>query len=75
MLSDVLSPYQVPSNFFTRLGDFLSLNYDFLIKSVLLKVRPPNCIIPGSQFVIQVNQDTTHLTLNATQGHKRRLSI
>ena len=30
MLSDFLSPNRVPSNFFTRLGDFLSLNHDFL---------------------------------------------
>ena len=29
MLSDFLSPNRVPSNFFTQLGDFLSLNYDF----------------------------------------------
>ena len=34
ILSDFLSPNRVPSNFFTRLGDFLSLNYDFLIQSV-----------------------------------------
>ena len=33
MISDFFSPNRVPSNFFTRVGDFLSLNYDFLIQS------------------------------------------
>jgi len=30
MFSDFLLPNQVLSNFFTRLGDFLALNNDFL---------------------------------------------
>ena len=48
----------------------------YVVNAVLLKVRPPKLSVQAQlQYAIQFNQDTTHLALNATQGHKRRLLI
>ena len=48
MLSDFLSPNRVPSNFFTRLGDYLSLYYDVLIQSVWFIAIPASFWAPNT---------------------------
>ena len=76
MLSVFLSPNRKPSNFFTRLGDFLSLNYDFLIYSAYFWFyvnSGPRIIV--LRLVIQLNRLTytgTNISFHAKLGSQAK---